>query len=36
MNIFASLGRTLIRGSHQTRECMIDHFKGIQKQLVSA
>ncbi|WP_289422629.1 hypothetical protein, partial [Faecalibaculum rodentium] len=35
-SIFASLGRTLISGAHQTRQGMIDYFKDVQKQLVAA
>ncbi len=35
-SILASLGRTLIKGTHQTRERLISHFKGIQKQLATA
>ena len=35
-SILASLGRTLIKGTHQTREGLISHFKGIQKQLATA
>ncbi len=35
-SIFVSLGRTLIRGSHQTREGMINYFKGLQNQPVAA
>ena len=35
-SILASLGRTLIKGTHQRREGLISHFKGIQKQLATA
>nr|WP_305179220.1 hypothetical protein [Faecalibaculum rodentium] len=35
-SILASLGRTLIKCTHQTRERLISHFKGIQKQLATA
>lgn len=35
-SILASLGRTLIKGTHQTREGLISHFKEMQKQLATA
>ena len=35
-SIHASLGRTLIKGTHQRREGLISHFKGIQEQLATA
>ena len=35
-SILASLGRTLIKGTHQRREGLISHFKEMQKQLATA
>ena len=35
-SIFASLGRTLIKDTYQTREGLISHFKEMQKQLATA